>query len=43
MSIQHLEYVPYMRLILAKELNQLLGDQFPDAVREILRYRKSGA
>lgn len=39
---QNLEYVPYMRFVLAGKLEQLLGDSFREAVRDILRDRNFG-
>lgn len=39
---QHLEYVPYMRLILAKELESLVGNNFKQSLRAILHDRDSG-
>ncbi|MGF6408692.1 glutarate dioxygenase GlaH [Paraburkholderia sp. MM5482-R1] len=39
---QNLEYVPYMRFILAGKLEQMLGTGFRETVRGILRDRNSG-
>jgi protein CsiD len=39
---QNLEYVPYMRFVLAGKLEQLLGEGFRDTVRDILRNRETG-
>ncbi|MGC4377619.1 glutarate dioxygenase GlaH [Fictibacillus sp. Mic-4] len=39
---QQLEYVPYMRLILAKRLETILGETFAKNIREILHDRNSG-
>ena len=41
-SSQNLEYIPYMRFILAGKLEQLLGYEFRNTVREILRDRNFG-
>lgn len=40
---QNLEYVPYMRFVLAGKLAALLGPTFTQTVRAILRDRESGA
>jgi protein CsiD len=40
---QTLEYLPYMRYIMAGKLNELLGSTFQDTVRGILHDRESGA
>jgi glutarate dioxygenase len=39
---QNLEYVPYMRFVLAGKLEGLLGKTFTDTVRSILRDRNAG-
>jgi glutarate dioxygenase len=39
---QNLEYVPYMRFMLAKTLDQLAGDGFGDTLRGIVRDRATG-
>lgn len=39
---QNLAYIPYMRLILAKELDQLFGADFKYSIRAILHDRDSG-
>lgn len=39
---QNLEYVPYMRFVLAGKLEAVLGKTFTDTVRSILRDRASG-
>jgi protein CsiD len=39
---QNLEYVPYMRFVVAGKLEQLLGEEFRNTVRGILRDRSSG-
>ncbi|TYR81369.1 carbon starvation induced protein CsiD [Priestia megaterium] len=41
-NVQQLEYVPYMRLILAERLQKTLGEPFVKAVRGILHDRTSG-
>jgi protein CsiD len=41
-DIQNLEYVPYMRFVLAGKLETLLTNSFRDTVRSILRDRNSG-
>lgn len=42
LNVQNLEYVPYMRFIVAKQLDQLLGESFKDTIRAIVRDRDSG-
>jgi protein CsiD len=39
---QNLEYVPYMRFMLAKRLDELAGDGFGDTLRAIVRDRATG-
>lgn len=39
---QNLEYIPYMRFIVAGKLEQLLGGDFRATVRDILRARDTG-
>lgn len=39
---QNLEYVPYMRFVLASKLERIVGQGFRDAVRQILRNRETG-
>ncbi|MEA2667038.1 MAG: glutarate dioxygenase [Candidatus Eremiobacteraeota bacterium] len=39
---QNLEYVPYMRFMLAKGLDELAGDGFGDTLRAIVRDRATG-
>jgi protein CsiD len=39
---QNLEYVPYMRFMLAKTLDELAGDGFGDTLRAIVRDRATG-
>ncbi|WP_416826591.1 glutarate dioxygenase GlaH [Ectobacillus polymachus] len=41
-NAQQLEYVPYMRLILAERLHTILGETFTKSIREILHDRNSG-
>ncbi|MCR8632711.1 glutarate dioxygenase GlaH [Paenibacillus radicis (ex Xue et al. 2023)] len=41
-GIQHLEYTPYMRFILAGKLRDLLGTGFLETLRNILADRQSG-
>lgn len=41
-SVQHLEYVPYARLILANRMKNLFGDDFVAAIRNILHDRATG-
>jgi glutarate dioxygenase len=41
-NAQQLEYVPYMRLILAERLQRVLGKTFVETMRTILHDRKSG-
>ncbi|GAB7388753.1 glutarate dioxygenase GlaH [Bacillaceae bacterium] len=39
---QRLEYVPYMRFIVADKMRELLGDEFAKTIRAILHDRESG-
>jgi protein CsiD len=41
-NVQHLEYVPYMRLVLAGRLQELLGPSFTQTLRELLHNRAHG-
>lgn len=41
-SSQNLEYIPYMRFVLAGKLARLLGEEFKETVCEILRDRGTG-
>ena len=42
-GVQELEYVPYMRFVLAGELRGIFGEEFAKTVRNILRDRNTGA
>ncbi|MDP5276008.1 glutarate dioxygenase GlaH [Chengkuizengella axinellae] len=41
-NVQQLEYVPYMRLVLAQSLQNVFGKRFSGTMRAILHDRKSG-
>ncbi|NDI36894.1 glutarate dioxygenase GlaH [Chengkuizengella sediminis] len=41
-NVQQLEYVPYMRLVIAQSLQSVLGETFSKIIRNILHDRKSG-
>lgn len=41
-SVQNLEYIPYMRLVLSNRLQEIFGRSFVQTVREILVDRQSG-
>lgn len=41
-NVQQLEYVPYMRYVLAGELQNSIGDDFVQTIRDILQDRDSG-
>ena len=41
-SPQRLEYVPYMRLIVAAQLEEILGSSFKEVLRNILQDRQTG-
>ena len=41
-SVQHLEYTPYERLVIAKHLNDIAGHNFGEILREIVNDRDTG-
>jgi glutarate dioxygenase len=41
-DVQNLEYVPFMRFILADELERAAGDEFAASLRQLVRSRETG-